>query len=230
MKKVEVELLGSQTTLYLRDDCSSSHVEPTGEYLDSKVIEEIFESYKDKSLGTVLDCGANVGFYSHFFHQKLNIKNIIAIEPQELNCQYVKLNAPNATVYQAAVGDQITRGKLNVVNSWNSGATRVVEADDDESSVQIITIDALELNDLSFMKIDVEGFELKVLKGAVNTIARCKPVIYVEVHPDILQPSWQEFYSFVDEISYKVEKTFRGYEVFDTFTPPIHCTQKLVPL
>jgi len=230
MKMVQAQLLGSSTTLYLREDCSSSEVGPNGEYLDAAIIQEIFESYKDKSLGTVLDCGANVGIYSHFFHQKLNIKNIIAIEPQEINCQYVKLNAPNATVYNAAVSDRITTGQLNVVNSWNSGATRILESNDDESSIQIITIDALEINDLSFMKVDVEGFELKVLKGAVDTLARCKPVIYVEVHPDILQPSWQEFYSFVNDISYRIEKTFHGYDIFDTFVPPMHCTHKLIPV
>jgi hypothetical protein len=46
--------------------------------------------------------------------------------------------------------------------------------------VRMLTIDSLDLQHCDFMKIDVEGMELEVLKGARETIARFKPALYVE--------------------------------------------------
>lgn len=43
------------------------------------------------------------------------------------------------------------------------------------------TLDSFDFNDVSFMKIDVEGHELEVLKGAENLISRCLPVMLVEI-------------------------------------------------
>jgi hypothetical protein len=48
-------------------------------------------------------------------------------------------------------------------------------------SVQIKTMDQFDLADVGFIKIDVEGFELSTLKGAENTLRRCRPNLLVEI-------------------------------------------------
>ena len=45
-----------------------------------------------------------------------------------------------------------------------------------------VTIDSMKLVDVGFMKIDVEGIELDVLNGAVNTILEYKPTCMVEIY------------------------------------------------
>src|ERR1043166_7372284 len=60
----------------------------------------------------------------------------------------------------------------------NTGMTRVIE--DPEGDVPIVAIDDLALLGVSVIKIDTEGFELEVLKGARQTIERERPLLYIE--------------------------------------------------
>ena len=46
---------------------------------------------------------------------------------------------------------------------------------------RVTTLDAFHFDDVTFMKIDVEGHELEVLKGAEQTLARCHPTLLIEV-------------------------------------------------
>ena len=55
------------------------------------------------------------------------------------------------------------------------------EPDDSKIQVEIITLDSLNLENVSFIKIDVEGHEPNVINGSLATIQRCKPVMIVEI-------------------------------------------------
>jgi FlaA1/EpsC-like NDP-sugar epimerase len=58
--------------------------------------------------------------------------------------------------------------------SWGQTLTRLM--------LEKRTIDSFDLNNVSLIKIDVEGMELKVLSGAVDTLQRCQPVVLFEHH------------------------------------------------
>ncbi len=61
---------------------------------------------------------------------------------------------------------------------------RVEKLDENHNEVETVairTLDSLGIQHAGFIKIDVEGCELEVLKGSVDTILRCKPVVMVEV-------------------------------------------------
>lgn len=55
------------------------------------------------------------------------------------------------------------------------------------------------LEQLKLLKIDAEGFDIKVLKGAKKTIAKHKPIIFVEVHAH----SWQTLYTQLKKMDYE---------------------------
>ena len=46
----------------------------------------------------------------------------------------------------------------------------------------MVTLDSYPLNQLDWLKIDVEGCEDRVLRGAADTLKRCKPTVIVESH------------------------------------------------
>lgn len=62
-----------------------------------------------------------------------------------------------------------------------SGSWRIDPAGD--TSTPIMALDELELKDCDLLVLDIEGYEVAALKGAAETIARCRPVIHVEELP-----------------------------------------------
>jgi hypothetical protein len=69
--------------------------------------------------------------------------------------------------------------------------------------VPVRALDDFELQDVGFIKIDVEGYELATLRGADATIRRCRPNLLIEIDPQLL--SEQQFAATFDWL------TARGY-------------------
>jgi Methyltransferase FkbM domain len=69
--------------------------------------------------------------------------------------------------------------------------------------VQMYSIDHYNLSDVSLIKIDVEGYEQQVLEGAIETIVRCKPALYVE---NDREDRSDALCSFIESIGYSMEK------------------------
>ena len=63
---------------------------------------------------------------------------------------------------------------------------------------------SFELKDIDYMKIDVEGFELPVLQGAVKTIRESKPFIHVEMKTKRMLDKREDFEKFFKMIDYKM--------------------------
>jgi hypothetical protein len=60
-------------------------------------------------------------------------------------------------------------------------------------AVRVVTLDSLNLSRCQFLKVDVEGMELSVLKGASQTIQKFRPVLYVENDKPERSPALIEF-------------------------------------
>lgn len=136
----------------------------------------------------MLDIGANIGAHTLFFAQAVtNQGSVLAFEPQRILfqtlCANMALNSKsNVYCYQAALGE--TAGQLTVpqfdftqVNSYGSLS---LDQGLPGESVPVMTVDGFNLPACHFMKIDVEGMEELVLKGARQTIDRYRPILYVE--------------------------------------------------
>ena len=131
--------------------------------------------------GLCLDIGANIGCIS----QALVVSGmrVIAFEPQP---EVFKLLDENVVCekYNVALGSVAGVAKMPKVyysakgnfGGLGIGAKSIYGSYD----VPVRTLDSFGLDDVGFMKIDVEGFELEVLRGGRETINRCKPIMYIE--------------------------------------------------
>ena len=141
----------------------------------------------------VLDLGANIGFHTLALARTIGPEGrVTAIEPQrycfQLLCANVTLNQlPLVHCLRAAVGD--IQGTCAIplhepTARHNAGATEVALdgglGPTDE--VPLITVDSLGLAGCDLIKIDTEGFEDRVVKGATATLTAFRPVLYIEVH------------------------------------------------
>jgi len=144
--------------------------------------------------GAVFDIGANVGEYTYVLEKTVGSQYTYSIEPvPQLSSKLRKL-FPKCTVLDVALsGEEGTqRLKIPIINGdplWSRSTleqfSEVGETSALFEQVRAQTLDTLcdEINvkDVQFIKIDVEGHELKVLQGATRVLATSRPVLMVEV-------------------------------------------------
>ena len=85
---------------------------------------------------------------------------------------------PNIHVFNQAVGDLNQGVSVGVGKMFHHPGMETVIAY--EGNTRMVRIDDLGLSTVDFVKIDVEGFELRVLKGAKRTLKRDHPIVLFE--------------------------------------------------
>jgi FkbM family methyltransferase len=142
---------------------------------------------------TLFDCGADIGLFTTLLCARCDrIARIVALEPNDRVEQVLRHNLsqfPRSEVHMAAVSNFIGRGKL-LAPAYDLGdhARFLVAA---EKGVPVITLDSLAIfgGDV-LLKIDVEGEELNVLRGARETIRQANHcVLTLEAHPQVCRRS-----------------------------------------
>jgi FkbM family methyltransferase len=149
--------------------------------------------------GTIIDVGANVGAFSRPFSTWVQHR-LIAFEPffpifEELKANLIADHGGSlpgrVKLCMAALGETIGTARLRVPNVTGLGVVhqwaslvKTFEGIDGvsvyEFEVPVWTIDSLDLDDLTSIKIDAEGNEIEVLHGARQSIKRCRPIISCE--------------------------------------------------
>jgi FkbM family methyltransferase len=134
----------------------------------------------------VIEAGSNIGCHTIPLAKIVGPEGLLlAFEPQRtlyhMLCGNLALNGLSDRVlaFWAAVGDRDGTVAMPAVDydaSSNFGGISVVPGD----RVRLGTIDHFALGAVRLIKADVEGMEAEVLLGAKETIARCRPLIYVE--------------------------------------------------
>jgi FkbM family methyltransferase len=142
---------------------------------------------------TVVDIGANVGVYTSLFaHLVGPTGRVIALEPapdnwRALSAAKTTNHWKNVEIYQAAAADRAGRMHFEQ-SSYNSGNNNLVAegADSTAESVEVVRLDALLAGrKVDFIKIDVQGWEAAVLKGAHQTLQQNRPLrVRTEIWPE----------------------------------------------
>ena len=123
---------------------------------------------------TILDIGAWCGTWS--LAMQKYAENIFCYEPNKTHFACLEKNlAPfsNISLYNCAIGNE--EGFVKLTEETATQNTRVIQ---EKGDTKICTIDSLNLDNIDLIKIDVEGFEMEVLKGATETI---KNVQYIMI-------------------------------------------------
>lgn len=122
-----------------------------------------------------VDAGAHVGFWSMWLAKDFARVHAFEPVPEHAECFRMNVTQGDVTLHEVALGARAGKVAMQRVHE-NSGKAHAIAG----SEVEVITLDSLGLRDVDLIKIDVEGFEHRVLAGARDTIERCKPVIVVE--------------------------------------------------
>lgn len=131
-----------------------------------------------------LDVGGHVGLWS--WMMALDFNRVWAFEPmpEHRECYEINMrNFKNWTLFPFALGAAAGNVHVRTRTVGSSGDTGV-DLSGQGLEVPIKTVDEFKFNEIDFMKIDCEGFELFVVKGAEETIKRNKPVMIVEQKPE----------------------------------------------
>lgn len=198
------------------DAIQRQHAE--GRLFDFAELEKMCEHLS--TTGDIVDVGANVGNHSVYFAKRFPTLEIYPVEPSGEALSILRRNlALNACAnvrhdfLGLALSDHEGEATLQRGGPNNLGGTRLVPAaaagtGPQFSTVPLTTGDAI-CQDLhpQLLKIDVEGAELRVLAGFEATIARCRPVLFIEIWNDNI-PAFERW---VDEHAYTVDWIDRHY-------------------
>ncbi|MET4162482.1 FkbM family methyltransferase [Marinobacterium sp. MBR-111] len=142
---------------------------------------------------SLLDIGANIGCTALLFSELA--KAVYAFEPSPTTFEYLKKNvskseAKNIFLQNIGLGDEPGTSTLTFSPSNRSGGfvSNQTQAPMDHTVEKIVirqldeVINSLDVQNISFIKIDVEGFEGHVLRGATKTLLSNKPVVVLELN------------------------------------------------
>jgi len=154
---------------------------------------QVFVNYLKEGM-TVFDIGANVGYYTLLIAQKVgSTGKVYAFEPIPETFARLQENiALNGFTNIVAVPAAVTDRDCTVRMSVEDSASSIFRASSANSiEVPTISLDSFvgqhRIERVDAIKMDVEGAELLVLRGADQVIRRYKPIIMTEINPALLK-------------------------------------------
>lgn len=201
---------------FLPMDSIQRHILLYDDYYDRYSLNYVFKEYKKGIIGNtilegkgiILDIGANIGNHTLFFCNEYNAQKVYCFEPVERTFsilqENIKLNQLDDRVelYACGLGETESRAAVVDYNLSNIGGTGLRR--DVNGNLEIRSLDGLGIKEsVVFIKIDVEGMELEVIKGGIELIKRNRPYLMIESVEDGPFPLIREI---IETIGYEYER------------------------
>lgn len=155
-----------------------------GEFCEEPMLHWIFHNVPTG--GIWIDAGANIGNHALAFSQWADL--VIAFEPVDGNMQLLRENVINNDIEKKVMCLQLGVGQSHSYMRIQPGGVGrnsqfELKAGDQGLGVHVVSIDSIVPSQaqVRLIKLDVEGMEGQALAGAIVTIARCRPEIFVEI-------------------------------------------------
>ena len=188
-------------------------------FFDAHNIQAAINHLKDNT-GIVLDIGANIGTFCCEIASIFPSYTIHAFEPVSLTFseleENIKLNNfKNIATHNIGISDNsgVVEGQTPKIKGPAGHITLSEQVEKlrsgnvihNKTSYKVATLDSFNFEDVSLIKIDVEGMEYEVFLGAVDTIKKCRPVIIFEAwNRDWFYEKRKKLLEFVQSLDYTI--------------------------
>lgn len=184
MNTYQITRYGHTFTLKADDELMEAH------YRKGELSEYHMLDWMERNLprgGLWIDAGANIG--NHTLPFALWADQVIAFEPMPVNAELLMLNAAHferrakILVIQEGVGRETGFASAKLGGTGKNCQWELTPGDECEAGIPIAKIDnhVRDTDDVRVIKLDVEGMEQDALAGAMVTIARCLPELFIEI-------------------------------------------------
>ena len=152
-----------------------------------------------------LDIGSNIGQWTRPLAKRF--ASIVCFEPNPnfRECFKKNIQEKNVLLWPYGLSDREHKAKQD----FNSTVLH-----DDDGDIDCRTLDSFGLTNVDFVKIDVDGFEIPLLTGAKETLAKNNPVINIEMKKDKRNNIAQQCASILKDLGYKFFKRTKSDEVW----------------
>lgn len=159
----------------------------------------------------IIDIGANIGNHSIFFGKICKAKKVFSFEPQ---CKVFDVLKKNINInelenivslYNIGLGSEEKKVSLEVIDEKNCGSNKLNL--DKSGNIDVKLLDDIVEERIDLIKIDVEGMELEVLKGAKNILSKYKPILYIEA---ATKEELEKIYIYLNTFGYKIIDVFNA--------------------
>ncbi|WP_321418531.1 FkbM family methyltransferase [uncultured Methanomethylovorans sp.] len=217
----KVEVNGSLMYIDLNDNGISKqlYIHRKREHFSTDYIQSFLDDDE-----IVIDVGGNIGYYALMESRLANEGKVYVVEPIPSNFNILSKNIElnnrkNIFVFQLAMGDANTKGKMYVYDKCNlcSFTKDLNEKIIGEIEVPIITLDSFVKSYMdkkpTFIRMDAEGYEYQILKGASTILKEGGPLkLCIELHSHLMSKE------NMDEIITSLKQN--GFKVMSIFIEP----------
>lgn len=159
---------------------------------------------------TCVDVGANVGMWTRFLQK--DFERVVCFEPNPMftRCWHMNIKSNSNAILHEVGLSHTTHTTHYIKNRSMQNLSR----DDTEGDIQLHTLDSYKLDCVDFIKIDVDGYEDRVLLGGLDTIARFRPVINIEMKTSKRREVCDESAKTLDRLGYTRRERNKSDEVW----------------
>lgn len=218
------------------DDHIARQIAKNGSFYESELLEYL--NIRIPHGGIYIDVGANIGNHSVFFGKFL-ADMVLCFEPSDQLRPILERNLTvnhvrDYRIYGCALGASEKKGRLIIpqASALNAGMTRVEEISADtraeaDGLVEIRALDGIMAElcrdgvdlPVRLIKIDVEGMELEVLKGAAQVLRQHQPQLVVEAATDMEK---QRLDRHLSGLGYEPVRCFGATPTYHYLNPEVH--------
>lgn len=170
----------------------------------------------ERGEGVCFDVGAHIGHYTYALAAIVGAPYVHAFEPHPRSLATLKRLFPDVCLWNLALSDSTSESLLRIPylegRECRSRATLEEQAEPGETASASVEVRTCSIDQfvaehnilhLAFLKIDVEGHEHRVIRGAQDTLATSKPVLLVEIEQRHHQKSIDHIFETVFRLGYR---------------------------